>query len=185
MKSRVAGVANGEAFSRAVARYLFKLMAYKDEYEVARLYADGDFKKKVAAEFSGDYRLKFHMAPPVFNRSVDELGRPLKSDFGPWMYGALAVLKNFRFLRGTAFDPFGASEERRLERRLIADYRSRIDDISSRLNAANIAVATEIASLPDDIRGYGPVKLAAIEKAEQRFSSLMKAFNEGRAEIAA
>ncbi len=185
VKSRVAGVSGGEAFSRAVARYLFKLMAYKDEYEVARLYTDGAFMKKVAAEFAGDYRLKFHMAPPVFNRGVDDQGRPLKSVFGPWMYGALSVLRRFRFLRGTAFDPFGTSVERRLERRLIADYRSRIDEISRRLTAANIALATEIARLPDDIRGYGPVKLAAIETAERRFSSLMKSFNEGRAEIAA
>ncbi len=185
IESRATCVSGGEAFSRAVTKNLFKLMAYKDEYEVARLYTDGAFRKKVAAEFAGDYRLKFHMAPPVLNRGVDDQGRPLKSTFGPWMYGALSLLRRLRFLRGTAFDPFGASEERRLERRLIADYRARIDDISQRMTEGNVAIAIEIAGLPDDVRGYGPVKFAAIEKVEKRFSSLMKAFNEGRAEIAA
>lgn len=176
--------ANG-AFARAVAGNLFKLMSYKDEYEVARLYTDGSFKAKVAAEFSGGFRLKFHMAPPVFNRETDDQGRPKKREFGPWMHGALSLLKRFKFLRGTPLDPFGASEERRLERRLIDRYRARIADVASRLTAENLNTAIEIAAVPDEIRGYGPVKLAAIEKAEKRFQALLRSYNEGRADKAA
>ncbi|OFW98969.1 MAG: pyruvate ferredoxin oxidoreductase, partial [Alphaproteobacteria bacterium RIFCSPHIGHO2_12_FULL_63_12] len=172
-------------FSRTVARNLFKLMAYKDEYEVARLYTDGAFRKKLAAEFSGDYRLKFHMAPPVLNRGTDDLGRPKKSEFGPWLYAALRLLKHFKFLRGGPFDPFGKSHERRLERELIEKYRARILDIAGRLTSENLTRAIEIANIPDEIRGYGPVKLAAIEKAEQRFHALAGSYKEGRAENAA
>ena len=168
------------AFARAVARNLFKLMAYKDEYEVARLYTDGSFKKKVAAEFAGDYRLKFHMAPPVFNRETDDQGRPKKSEFGPWMYAALSLMKRFKFLRGAPIDPFGATKERRLERKLIEDYRARIADIANRLTGENLARAIDIANIPDEIRGFGPVKLAAIEKAEERFQALSRSYNEGR-----
>ena len=125
------------------------------------------------------------MAPPVFNRETDDQGRPKKSAFGPWMYGALTILKNFKFLRGGPFDPFGAHPERRVERRLIEDYRARIDSIAGRLTAENLETALEIAALPDAIRGYGPVKSAAIEKAEERYASLARSFNEGRSEIAA
>ena len=185
ISARTSDVAGGADFARLVAQNLFKLMAYKDEYEVARLYTDGAFKKRLAAEFEGDYRLKFHMAPPIFNRETDDQGRPKKSAFGPWMYGALTILKNFKFLRGGPFDPFGAHPERRVERRLIEDYRARIDSIAGRLTAENLETALEIAALPDAIRGYGPVKSAAIEKAEERYASLARSFNEGRSEIAA
>jgi len=173
------------AFACAVAKSLFKLMAYKDEYEVARLYTDGAFRKKVAAEFDGDYRLKFHMAPPVFNRETDDQGRPKKSEFGPWMYAALSLLKHFKFLRGTPVDPFGATEERRLERKLIEQYRARIIAVTERLTAEKLSQAIEIANLPDDIRGFGPVKLAAIEKAEDRYQALFRSYNESRADLAA
>ncbi len=175
----------GAAFSRAVAKNLFKLMAYKDEYEVARLHTDGSFRRKIAGAFSGDYRVKFHMAPPVFNRGLDDQGRPKKSEFGPWMYAALSVLRRLRFLRGTAFDPFGRSEERRLERRLIEDYRARIADIAARLTPENLDAAIAIASLPDDIRGYGPVKRASIDAADKRLAGLMDSFNQPRSSVAA
>jgi len=178
-------ISGGEAFARAVARNLFKLMAYKDEYEVARLYTDGSFKKRLAAEFAGDYRLKFHMAPPIFNRETDAEGRPKKKEFGPRMYVALSVLKRLKFLRGGAFDPFGRTEERRLERKLIGDYKDRVLEAASRLNADNLAVAVEIANIPDEIRGYGPVKLAAIKKAEDRYAALARSYKESAADKAA
>ncbi|MEX0644549.1 MAG: indolepyruvate ferredoxin oxidoreductase family protein, partial [Parvularculaceae bacterium] len=175
----------GETFARAVAKYLFKLMAYKDEYEVARLHADGVFRKKIAAEFAGDYKVKFHMAPPIFNRGLDDQGRPMKSVFGPWMYGALAVLKRFKFLRGTPFDPFGRSQERQLERAMIADYRARIEALLLGLSERNVGIAIEIARLPDDIRGYGPVKLVSIKEANAALGDLMKRFNDSTAADAA
>ncbi|HPE32754.1 MAG TPA: indolepyruvate ferredoxin oxidoreductase family protein, partial [Parvularculaceae bacterium] len=171
---KVAGVPGGVELARAVAKNLFKLMAYKDEYEVARLYTDGAFRKALADQFEGDYTLKFHMAPPVFNRGVDAEGRPLKSQFGPWMYGALSVLANFRFLRGSALDIFGMTEERRMERRMIGDYRARIAALADGLTADALIPAIAIASLPADIRGYGPVKLESVKKAEARLELLEK-----------
>lgn len=173
---KASGLPGGDAFSRAVAVNLFKLMAYKDEYEVARLYTDGNFRKALAKEFTGDYRLKFHMAPPIFSRGLDAEGRPLKSVFGAWMYGALAMLAAFRFLRGTPLDPFGRTEERRIERRLIADYRERIRLVADNLSPARLDAAVAIAALPDAIRGFGPVKLESIKKAEVRLELLMKEF---------
>ena len=172
--SKAARVSGGDKFSKAVARYLFKLMAYKDEYEVARLYTDGSFRKNLEKEFVGDFKMKFHMAPPIFNRGLDPEGRPKKSVFGPWMYPAFAALKRLKFLRGAAFDPFGKTEERRLERRMIDDYKARIEKIADRLTVENVATAIEIASLPDEIRGYGPVKLKSIAEAEEKLARLMK-----------
>lgn len=183
--ARVRAIEGGEAFARAVARYLFKLMSYKDEYEVARLYTDGWFKTKLAEEFEGDYAIRFHMAPPIFHRGLDDQGRPKKSVFGPWMYAALSVLRRLRFLRGTPFDPFGRTEERKLERRLIEEYRQRITDIVARVTPRNLAVAVKIASLPDGVRGYGPVKLESIRKAEAELPRLMKQFEDANlAEVA-
>ncbi|NWG93108.1 MAG: indolepyruvate ferredoxin oxidoreductase family protein, partial [Parvularculaceae bacterium] len=183
--TKAALVDGAGAFVRAVAKGLFKLMAYKDEYEVARLHVDGAFRKKIAAEFSGDYRIKFHMAPPVIDRGLDADGRPKKSEFGPWMYQVLSVLRRFKFLRGTAFDPFGRSEERRLERRLIEEYRARIADIAQRLTHENLSAAVAIASLPEDIRGYGPVKRASIKAADERLAGLMDSFNQSPSAAAA
>jgi len=161
-------------FSRAVAENLFKLMAYKDEYEVARLYTSGAFRQKLESEFEGGYRLKFHMAPPLLNRDVDPLGRPGKREFGQWMLVALTALKHLKFLRGGPFDPFGHTEERRLERSLIATYRSDIESLAKRLDARTHRVAVEIARLPEDIRGYGPVKLQSIEESKRRRAGLFE-----------
>ena len=111
------------ALSEAVARYLFKLMAYKDEYEVARLYTDTSFVERVKSTFDGDnLRLEFHLAPPLLARRDKVTGEPKKMSFGPWLLGAFGVLKKFKVLRGTPLDPFGYSAERRTERRLIAEY---------------------------------------------------------------
>ncbi|MDH5173138.1 MAG: indolepyruvate ferredoxin oxidoreductase family protein, partial [Gammaproteobacteria bacterium] len=121
----------GEEFplTRAVATYLYKLMAYKDEYEVARLYSEPSFRDKLSATFTGDYTLSFHLAPPIFNRGNDALGRPLKTTFGPWMMSAFRLLAKGKFLRGTVFDPFARLPERREERELIADYRKLVDEL--------------------------------------------------------
>jgi indolepyruvate ferredoxin oxidoreductase len=165
-----------QRFARAVAKNLFKLMAYKDEYEVARLYADGRFRARLAAEFEGDFRLQFHLAPPVLSAGTDALGRPRKSAFGPFMAPAFSVLRRLKFLRGTPFDPFGMSAERRLERRLIADYRALVARIAGAVTRESLDAAVALASVPDDIRGFGPVKLAAILKAEEKTAELMARF---------
>ncbi len=172
-------------FARAVAENLFKLMAYKDEYEVARLYASGDFRRKLEAEFEGDFRLKFHMAPPLINKGVDALGRAKKSEFGPWMMAAFAILKRLKFLRGGPFDVFGLTEERRLERALIDEYRRDIEALAGRLDAQGFSAALEIAQLPQDIRGFGPIKLASVEKTKARRQELFDKLDVRRLEPAA
>jgi indolepyruvate ferredoxin oxidoreductase len=183
--AKAASVPGGESFAAAVAKNLFKLMAYKDEYEVARLHADGAFKRRIAESFDGAYRINFHMAPPLLARGRDAQGRPLKVAFGPWLYPALAALRRLKFLRGTPFDPFGRSEERRLERRLIGEYRALIERVAAGLSARNLATAVEIAELPDEVRGFGPVKLAAIARMEARRAELLARFDAARATAAA
>ena len=122
----------GEALAGAVARYLYKLMAYKDEYEVARLYTDGAFRDRLAAAFEGDLRLTFHLAPPVLARRDPVTGEPRKRTFGPWMWRALGLVAKLRFLRGTPFDPFGRTAERRMERRLIEEYFETVEELLAR-----------------------------------------------------
>ena len=160
----------------AVARHYYKLLAYKDEYEVARLFSDGRFARQINGLFEGDYRLTFHMAPPLFARPDADSGRPRKVTLGPWLMGAMGLLSGLRRLRGTPFDIFGYSRERREERRLIAFYESVVDEIIQGLNRGNHGIALEIARLPEHIRGYGPVKAAQIEAAEARQAELLTAF---------
>jgi indolepyruvate ferredoxin oxidoreductase len=148
-----------------VARNYHKLLAYKDEYEVARLYTNGDFMKTVKAQFDGDYTLKFHMAPPIFEKIDPATGRPKKRNFGPWMMTALRILRHFKFLRGTALDPFGHLQDRRDERDLIASYEKDMEMVLSRVDGGNMALCAEILALPDMIRGYGPVKQENARKA--------------------
>lgn len=168
---------NHFALTEAVAKYLFKLMAYKDEYEVARLYTDGQFLAKLANTFEGDYRLSFNMAPPLLARQRDEQGRPKKLRFGQWMLSALKVTAKLKFLRGTPFDPFGRSTERKTERALIEQYRATITDILGQLKEDNLDTAVAIAKIPDQIRGYGPVKDAAIEEAKVQNETLLNRFH--------
>ena len=168
-----ARVPGSTALTEAVARYLFKLMAYKDEYEVARLYADGDFLARVAGQFEGDYRLKIHLAPPLWARKDPATGEPRKGTYGPWMLKAMGVLAKFRKLRGTALDPFGYSAERREERRLVEDYVGLLDEIVERLSATTIATAVDLASLPEHIRGFGPVKARHLEQVADRRTALL------------
>ena len=165
-----------KALSAAVARYAFKLMAYKDEYEVARLYADSDFRKRVADQFEGDYKLTFHLAPPIMNPPGPVSGEARKSVFGPWMMTAFSVLAKFKGLRGTAFDVFGYSEERKMERQLIADYEKTLEELLSTLSADNYDLAVDIASIPEFIRGFGHVKHRHFVEAKKREAELLERF---------
>jgi indolepyruvate ferredoxin oxidoreductase len=165
--------------AEVVARYLFKLMAYKDEYEVARLYTDTGFLERVRAQFDGDLRFEFHLAPPLLARRNPLTGEPKKMAFGPWMLKLFAVLKKFKFLRGTPLDPFGHSAERRMERKLIADYRALLSMIAAELTPLNHHTAVALAALPEKIRGYGPVKERAIAAAKAEEATLREQFRSG------
>jgi indolepyruvate ferredoxin oxidoreductase len=145
------------ALTEAVARYAFKLMAYKDEYEVARLHTAPEFRRQIEQQFEGDYTVRFHLAPPLFAKK-DADGHLVKAEYGPWMLRAFGLLAKFKGLRGTALDPFGYTAERKGERQLIADYVARMDELVAGLSSDNVALATEIASIPELIRGYGHVK---------------------------
>ena len=168
----------------AVARYLFKLMAYKDEYEVARLYADDAFLRQVNNEFDGaTLRLEFHLAPPLFARRDKITGLPKKISFGPWMMSAFRLLAKLKVLRGTAFDVFGYSEERRLERQLVADYQAMLDDVLASLTPENHAVAVGLAGIPEKIRGFGHVKARHLAAAKAEEAVLWDQFRAGGAPL--
>jgi indolepyruvate ferredoxin oxidoreductase len=166
-------VGNSTVLTSVVARYLFKLMAYKDEYEVARLYTDTDFLKRVASQFEGDYQLKLHLAPPLWAKTDPTTGEPRKRTYGAWMLGAMRILARLRGLRGTPLDVFGYSEERRTERRLIADYEQVVEELLQALDAGRVQLAAEIASIPEFIRGYGPVKERHLRDAKAREAQLL------------
>jgi len=161
-----------EALTDAVARSLFKLMAYKDEYEVARLHMESGFLDELRREFAGDFKVKYHLAPPLLPSAKDARGRPRKRAFGPWLQLPLKLLARAKFLRGTPFDPFGYTAERRGERELIAWYEREIDLMLRKLDARNLPNLVAIARAPLDIRGYGPVKDAAIPKAKAEVERL-------------
>jgi indolepyruvate ferredoxin oxidoreductase len=144
--------------SEAAARYLYKLMAYKDEYEVARLHADPEFLARLDAMFKHGYTVKYNLAPPTISKRDPVTGELLKRQFGGWMLSAFRVLRNFKGLRGGALDFFGKTDERRHERQMIEDYIAVLDEICGRLDAQNHAAAVRLASVPDEIRGYGHVK---------------------------
>ena len=168
--------------AEAVARYLFKLMAYKDEYEVARLYSDTSFVERVRSSFAGDkLRFEFHLAPPLLARRDPLTGEPKKMSFGPGMLKAFAVLSKFKFLRGTPLDPFGYSVERRSERQLIVDYETLLTEIVGDLNPANHATAVALAAIPEKIRGYGPVKQRHLVAAKAEEAALREQFRSGPA----
>jgi indolepyruvate ferredoxin oxidoreductase len=162
--------------AEAVARYYFKLLAYKDEYEVARLYADPAFMEKVKSQFEGDYKLHFHLAPPLFSKRDPVTGELLKAEYGTWVFSAFKVLAKLRGLRGTALDIFGYTPERRMERQLIADYETVVGEIAGKLGPDNHALAVQIASIPEEIRGYGHVKDASLKTAKAKEADLLAAF---------
>ncbi len=161
--------------SEAVARYYFKLLAYKDEYEVARLYTDPAFMAKINAQFEGDFKLKFHLAPPLLARR-DAAGHLTKSEFGSATLQLFRVLAKLRGLRGTWFDVFGYTAERRAERALIRDYEHMLDVVLPKLDSGNFESALALAQLPEQIRGYGHIKEASMARARDEEISLMQAF---------
>ena len=164
------------ALAEAVARYYFKLLAVKDEYEVARLYAETDFAARVAAQFEGDYKLTFHLAPPVFNKPDPATGEAKKSVYGPWMMRAFGVLAKLRRFRGTALDVFGRTAERRMERALIGEYETLVAELLAALAPHNHALAVELAQIPEHIRGYGHVKERHLAAAKAKEAELLAAF---------
>jgi indolepyruvate ferredoxin oxidoreductase len=166
------GKASGsETLTKAVAQYLFKLMAYKDEYEVARLYSDSSFIAALKNNFEGDLKVSYNLAPPLFAKR-DSNGRLLKARYGSWMSHAFRVLARLKFLRGTALDPFGRTEERRMERQLISDYRNAIAALLPRLTQENLPAAVKLASLPEQIRGFGHVKEESVRKVRAQWEAL-------------
>ncbi|MBD9667173.1 indolepyruvate ferredoxin oxidoreductase family protein [Variovorax sp. VRV01] len=162
-------------FTRNAARSLLKLMSYKDEYEVARLYTDGAFLQKLKDQFEGDLKLEFHMAPPLLSRPVHGQA-PAKIRLGAWMLPAMKWLAHGKRLRGTAFDLFGFTQERRLERALIGQFEQRLGELAAGLSSGNQQLAAQIAALPLTIRGFGHVKLANLALAAEREAELMHRF---------
>ncbi len=160
------------ALTEAVARNLFKLMAYKDEYEVARLYTSASFRQRLDEQFEGDFRLSFHLAPPLLARR-NAKGELVKREYGPWVMHAFGVLARLRRLRGTAFDPFGRTEERRNERQLVVDYEATVERLLQKLDAERLPAAVQIASIPDEIRGFGHVKARNLASARTRWTDAM------------
>ena len=163
------------SLTQAVARYAFKLMAYKDEYEVARLYTSGDFEKRIRETFEGDYKIHFHLAPPLLAKK-DADGHLRKSEYGPWVFTAFRVLTKLKGLRGGAFDIFGYTAERKMERQLIADYFKQVDELLTGLDNENHALAVDIASVPEHIRGYGHIKERFHADAMKRQDDLLSAW---------
>jgi indolepyruvate ferredoxin oxidoreductase len=156
-----------------VARSLLKLMAYKDEYEVARLYTDGRFQQELKQQFEGDVKLEFYMAPPLLSRSKGDGQPPRKLRLGGWLMPLLRVLAHGKRLRGGALDLFGHTRERRLERELIQQYEARIDELVPQLRLETLALASEIVRLPLTMRGYGHVKIANVALARVREAELL------------
>ena len=162
----------GTQLTLAVAQYLFKLMAYKDEYEVARLHTDPEFVAKLRGMFEGDIRIAHHLAPPLFSKKNDR-GELVKRPFGPWIRSAFRVLASMKGLRGTPLDPFGYTSERKTERALIDEYRATIEELLPALAVDNIRTAVEIARLPEGIRGFGHVKLRHLAVVRAKWQELV------------
>jgi indolepyruvate ferredoxin oxidoreductase len=175
----------GTRLTEAVARYYAKLLAYKDEYEVARLHANGDFGKKIQGMFEGDYKIVYHLSPPLLARADPRTGEPRKMRFGGWMLPVFRILARLKGLRGSVFDIFGHTDERRTERALISEYEKTMDTLLENLQAQNLALAVQLASLPEDIRGFGHIKMSNIATARKRRGELLARFNAPASERAA
>ena len=167
--------------TEAVARNYSKLLAVKDEYEVARLHADPAFHARIAETFEGDYRLNFHLAPPLLAKTDPVTGQPRKRAFGPWMLTAFRLLAKMRFLRGGMLDIFSKTEERGQERRLISEYEHDMAELLAHLAASNLDTAIELASLPEHIRGFGHIKLRSVEAAKKKRQELLAAWRKTNA----
>jgi len=179
-KTEAARVAGSRELTEAVARYLFKLMAAKDEYEVARLYTDGSFQRQLAATFEGDLRLELHLAPPILQRKND-FGGSRKMTFGPWAFRVLKFLARMKGLRGGWLDVFRGNPDRVVERKLLADYQAVLDEILARLSPENHAAAVALARLPEKVRGFGHVKARHIAAAAAEEARLLREFREAPA----
>jgi len=164
--------------TEAVARSLFKLMAYKDEYEIARLYTDGKFERAIRETFADGAKIKFQLAPPLIAERDPTSGHLKKKAYGAWMLSAFRVMAGLKGLRGTVFDPFGYTGERKMERQLITDYEAQLLEISSSLNVTNHAVAVQLAKLPMQMRGFGHVKEANIKTAKASEADLVAVFRD-------
>ena len=161
------------------AEMLYKVMAYKDEYEVARLYSEPEFREKLMAQFDDPKKMRLLLAPPFLPAKPDpKTGRPLKRSFGPWIFKTFRMLVALRGLRGTVFDPFGYARERRDERALINQYLQDLSRVSGRLGTANYGLLCELMKLPDEIRGYGPIKDERLKKANERRAELINLLEE-------
>jgi indolepyruvate ferredoxin oxidoreductase len=171
-----AGAVPGTRLSEAVARGYAKLLAYKDEYEVARIYSDGGFEARLREEFEGDFRVEYNLAPPLIAGRDPDTGRLRKRSYGSWMKVGFKLLAALRGLRGTPFDPFGYLAERRLERQLPRDYAAVVEELLDGLGPENHDLAVQIAELPSEIRGYDRVKLASVERAREKQAELLEAF---------
>ncbi len=174
-KEKAAGMTG---LAEAVARYGYKLMAYKDEYEVARLYTDGRFEHQLQNAFQGDFELKFHLAPPILTKLNQETGLRDKRTYGGWIFSAMRVLAKLKFLRGTSFDFCGWSGERRMERQLAAKYETTMLEVANGLNHDNHALALQIANVPERIRGYGHVKEKHLELANHEREALLETWRQ-------
>jgi indolepyruvate ferredoxin oxidoreductase len=185
---RVAERERGRGLSglaEAVAQYYFKVLAYKDEYEVARLHATPAFRNEIERTFQGDFRLRFHLAPPLLTRPDPKTGRTAKREFGQWMLPVFGVLARLKGLRGTALDVFGYTEERKLDRRLVAEYEALVEELLQGLNASSHATCVELASLPEHVRGFGPVKQRHLETVRKRQGELLAKLRRTGSEAAA
>ena len=174
----------GDGLTRQAAISYFRLLAYKDEYEVARLHAKTPFTKELRAAFGADAKIRFHLAPPILNTERDPRGRPRKREFGAWVMPLFHVLASLRRLRGTPFDLFGYTAERRMERALIGEFEKTMESLLGSLDAGNLGDAAAIAALYQEIRGYGPVKEAAVDDVRARVATAMRAFAPGVARAA-
>jgi indolepyruvate ferredoxin oxidoreductase len=173
-----------QRLAKAVAKNYFKLLSYKDEYEVARLHTQTGFLEDLRRRFRNDFTPEFHFAPPLFARKDPITGRPRKYRFGPWILPLLRMLARMRSLRGGLFDVFGYSSERRMERRLIADYEAMLDRFVGELTPERLETAIALAELPDSIRGFGPIKSAAVHTADARRRELLADWDRPPAESA-
>jgi indolepyruvate ferredoxin oxidoreductase len=171
-------------FTEAVAKAYFKTLAYKDEYEVARLHADSGFLDRVRKEFGSDAKVRFHLAPPLLPGGVDSRGRPRKREFGAWMIPVFRILAALHRLRATKLDPFARTGDRRLERELVAEFEQTFATLLERLSPGTIADATEIIRLYLDIRGFGPVKEQAAAEIRGKIAARLAAGAEGTRQAA-
>ena len=173
---------SSSALAEAAARYLYKLMAYKDEFEVARLHTDPAFLAELDAQFPHGYSVKYNLAPPLLSKTDPVTGHPQKKQYGEWTFKAFKRLSGLKRFRGSALDVFGKTEERQTERKLIEEYIQLLDQILARLNPVNHAAAVALASVPDEIRGFGHVKEKNLVAARELQAARLKAFNEAQQE---